>query len=274
MRARRLRLTLSGLALAAMFIGGVAFAQSEAPNGGAPDASEPAHTAPREIALRQALDAKGYSSVHFELDGDTIILWGTAPTEADRLMIQTQVFLVARIFSIEDHIIRVPDSHNDSPADIISRLESENGSVAVWSEPNGLCCGWYYPDGSIDPHIQRGDRAETATEVNTLKSQVETLSAQKQAAEQKSDAGKEQVKSLQTQVQELTGDNQDLRLGVKLLPWWRATAVSVGVLALTMFGVTLLMLFECWRMRRRFVALAAMADALSRLDYEYKQHSC
>ena len=87
-------------------------------------------------------------------------------------------------------------------------------------------------------------------------------------AQQKSDAAEEQVKSLQTQVQGLTGDNRDLRLGVKLLPWWRATALSLGILALTMFGVTLLTLFERWRMRRRFVALAAMTDALSRLDNE------
>jgi LysM repeat protein len=108
------------------------------------------------------------------------------------------------------------------------------------------------------------------TEVNTLKSQVEALSAQQQAAEQKSDAAQEQVKSLQTQVQELTGDNQDLNLGIKLLPWWRATAVSLGIFALIMFGVMLLTMFEWWRMRRRFVALAAMTDALSRLDYKYK----
>jgi serine/threonine protein kinase len=74
------------------------------PDGGAPDASEPAHTEPREIALRNALNAQGYGSVHFRMDGDTIVLWGTVPTEADRLMVQTQVFMFARIFSIEDHI--------------------------------------------------------------------------------------------------------------------------------------------------------------------------
>lgn len=108
------------------------------------------------------------------------------------------------------------------------------------------------------------------TEVTTLKAQVETLSAQQQAAEQKSDTAQEQVKSLQTQVQELTGDNQDLQAGVKILPWWRATAVSLGIFSLVMFGVVLLTLFEWWRMRRRFVALAAMTDALSRLDYKYK----
>jgi hypothetical protein len=37
-----------------------------------------------------------------------------------------------------------------------------------------------------------------------------------------------------------------------------------------MFGVLLLTMFEWWRMRRRFLALAAMTDALSRLDYKYK----
>lgn len=74
------------------------------PDGGAPDAPEPAHTAPREVALRQALDAQGYGSVHFKMEGDTIVLWGTVPTEADRLMVQTQIFMFARIFSIEDHI--------------------------------------------------------------------------------------------------------------------------------------------------------------------------
>src|SRR5215469_1281914 len=56
------------------------------------------------------------------------------------------------------------------------------------------------------------------TEVETLKSQVEQLSVQQQTAEQKADAAAEQVKSLQSQVQELTGDNQDLQTGVKLLP--------------------------------------------------------
>ncbi len=108
------------------------------------------------------------------------------------------------------------------------------------------------------------------TEVSNLKSQVETLSAQLQAAEQKSDSGQEQLKSLQTQVQELTSENQDLQSSVKILPWWKGTAVSLGIVGLIMFGVMLLTMFEWWRMRRRFVELAAMTDALSRLDYKYK----
>jgi serine/threonine protein kinase len=77
------------------------------PNPAPPAPGEPAdppHTEPREMALRRALDMQGYNSVRFKMDGDTIILWGSVPTEADRLMVQTQIFLVARIFSIEDHI--------------------------------------------------------------------------------------------------------------------------------------------------------------------------
>jgi len=73
-------------------------------SGAAPDSSEPAHTEPREVALRHALNSQGYDSVHFKIDGDTIVLWGTVPTEADRIMVQTQVFLIAHIFSLEDHI--------------------------------------------------------------------------------------------------------------------------------------------------------------------------
>lgn len=109
-----------------------------------------------------------------------------------------------------------------------------------------------------------------AAEVATLKNQVESLNAQSQAAQQKADAAEEKVKTLEAQTQELTGDNQELQGGLKLLPWWRATAVSIGIAALIMFGVMALTLFEWWRMRRKFLALAEMTDALSRLDYKYK----
>ena len=108
------------------------------------------------------------------------------------------------------------------------------------------------------------------TEVETLKSQVETLSAQEQTAQQKSDSAEEKIKALQAQVQELTGNNQELQSGVSVLPWWRASAVSLAVVAIIMFGAMVVTLFEWWRMRRKFVALAEMTDALSRLDYKYK----
>jgi serine/threonine protein kinase len=69
-----------------------------------PGVTEPPHSNPRLIALRRAFDAAGYRNVHFRLDGDTIILWGSVPTETDRVMVQTMIFTVAGFFSIEDHL--------------------------------------------------------------------------------------------------------------------------------------------------------------------------
>jgi LysM repeat protein len=107
-------------------------------------------------------------------------------------------------------------------------------------------------------------------QVEALQSQVEALSAQTQASKQKADSAGEQIKSFQDQVQELTGDKDALQSSLKLLPWWRATAMGIGAAALLMFGVMALTLFEWWRMRRRFIALAEMTDALGHLDYKYK----
>ena len=84
--------------------------QQDVPDGGGytppspPEESEPAHNEPRLQALRHALDAQGYNSVHFKMDGDTIVLWGTVTTETDRILVQSQVYMVAGIFSIEDHM--------------------------------------------------------------------------------------------------------------------------------------------------------------------------
>jgi LysM repeat protein len=107
-------------------------------------------------------------------------------------------------------------------------------------------------------------------EVNSLRSQVDSLNAQLQATQQKSDAAENQLQQLKDQVQELQGDNQSLQSSVKQLPWWQATSVTMGFVALVMFIVMIVTLFEWWRMRRKFLALAEMTEALSRLDYKYR----
>jgi len=48
-------------------------------------------------------------------------------------------------------------------------------------------------------------------------------------------------------VQDLTSQNQDLDLGSSCLAWWRATAISLAIFAVIMFGVMLLTMFEWWR---------------------------
>jgi LysM repeat protein len=107
-------------------------------------------------------------------------------------------------------------------------------------------------------------------EVSALKVQVEQLNAEAQTAEQKATAAEDELSALRDKVQELSGDNQELKHTVAILPWWRATAFSLFVVTVLMFGVMLVTLFEWWRMRRRYVALAETADSLGRLDHKYK----
>jgi LysM repeat protein len=239
MSARRFRLALSRLALAAMFIvagRGLAFAQSDFNESTIPPSAPPSRVVspPSESAPPQPRDtdqpADESAPKPVVSHPANIIPYTVRPGDT--------VNGIAQMFGITpDDLARANRMHVDDELDVDEVLKV--------------------------PH-------PFTTEVTMLKSQVQALSAQQQTAEQKADTAEEQVKSLQTQVQELTGDNQDLQLSVKLLPWWRATAVSLGLFALFMFGVVLLTLFEWWRMRRRFVALAAMTDALSRLDYKYK----
>jgi LysM repeat protein len=107
-------------------------------------------------------------------------------------------------------------------------------------------------------------------EVSALKVQVEQLNTEAQTAEQKATAAENELSGLRDKVQELSADNKELNHTVAILPWWRATAFSVLVAAVLMFGVMLVTLFEWWRMRRRYVVLAETADSLGRLDYKYK----
>jgi LysM repeat protein len=125
-----------------------------------------------------------------------------------------------------------------------------------------------------DDELMAGDELKVPNpfiaQVNGLQSQVKTLSAQAQSAQQKADSDERELGGLRDRVQDLTADNQSLNSSLRLLPWWHATALSTTVAALLMFGVMVVTLFEWWRMRGRYVALAGLADDLGRLDYKYK----
>ncbi|MBF6558723.1 MAG: protein kinase [Candidatus Binataceae bacterium] len=89
-------------------------ADSTSGSAAAPDAPMPGSGASpagedlRLVALRQALDASGYSNVRIAIDGDTVDLWGTVPTEFDRAQIQALVFSTTGMISLRDHL-RVHD---------------------------------------------------------------------------------------------------------------------------------------------------------------------
>src|SRR5271166_3527993 len=104
-----------------------------------------------------------------------------------------------------------------------------------------------------------------------LEAQVEQLSEQNRTAQAKIDQAQGQATSLSNSNSELTVQNTTLKDAVKVLPWWRGTALAVGAAALLMLGVTVLTLFEWWMLRRRFLALSDLAMSLSRLDVKYKE---
>jgi len=79
-----------------------------------PDTTEPEHTSPIAITLRQWLNMQGYSAVHFSLNGDTVILWGTVPNEFERRWVRTQATMLTGASSVIDHMIIRPTPEADS----------------------------------------------------------------------------------------------------------------------------------------------------------------
>jgi len=54
--------------------------------------------------LRARLDAQGYSAVKFRLDVDTLILYGSVPTEYDRFAVQAICFATLGLSSLSDDL--------------------------------------------------------------------------------------------------------------------------------------------------------------------------
>ena len=105
----------------------------------------------------------------------------------------------------------------------------------------------------------------------TLEAQLQQLQAQVQVDEQKLQSAQAQVVELSSKNSELASDNESLHEATHTLPWWRGMALGVGAAALLVLGVTILTLFEWWRMRRRFIAVSDLAQAMGRLDLRYKE---
>jgi len=80
----------------------------ENPNPG-PDTPEPEHTSALAITLREWLNMQGYQSVHFSLNGDTVILWGTVPNQLERRWVQTQATMLTGASSLVDHMTISPN---------------------------------------------------------------------------------------------------------------------------------------------------------------------
>jgi serine/threonine protein kinase len=69
------------------------------------DGSGSAIVRSRLAALRAKLDAEGYTNVKFRLDGGTLILYGSVPSEFDRGAVQMICFATTGILSLSDNLI-------------------------------------------------------------------------------------------------------------------------------------------------------------------------
>lgn len=77
------------------------------PEPAAPDTAAPAPglaQSVRLLALREALDAQGYTGVRFRMEGDTLIVWGTVRSVDDRAMVQLLCSTTAGIYSLRDQL--------------------------------------------------------------------------------------------------------------------------------------------------------------------------
>jgi hypothetical protein len=81
-------------------------ARSAAPEPGEslPEPGGPPSPAERLAALRQALDQRGYGSVRFRMEGDTIVLWGTVRSDFDRATVQMLCNNIAGFYSLSDRL--------------------------------------------------------------------------------------------------------------------------------------------------------------------------
>ena len=74
-----------------------------------PDTAEPEHTSALSINLREILNMQGYRSVHFSLNGNVVILWGTVPSEFERQWVRTQATMLTGATSMVDHLVIRPN---------------------------------------------------------------------------------------------------------------------------------------------------------------------
>jgi len=58
----------------------------------------------RLMALRQALDLHGYNAVQLQLNGDTLVLSGTIPSEDDRVRILMACTNIGGFVSLQDNL--------------------------------------------------------------------------------------------------------------------------------------------------------------------------
>lgn len=83
------------------------------PGEGPSELDKPPSPAERLAALRKALNLRGYTSVRFRMEGDTIVLWGTVRSDFDRATVQMLCNDIAGFYSLSDRLRVIDDGAGD-----------------------------------------------------------------------------------------------------------------------------------------------------------------
>jgi LysM repeat protein len=100
--------------------------------------------------------------------------------------------------------------------------------------------------------------------------EIESTSTARQSAEQRAQKSEEAATGLRGQIAEMRAEREQTDHDLRVLPWWRAMAVSAAIGAFLMLGAMVMAAVEWWMLRSRFRAAAEMNESLRRLDYKYK----
>lgn len=109
-----------------------------------------------------------------------------------------------------------------------------------------------------------------AYEVATLKAQVAKLNDQVSSDHRNAETLENDLQAARGQVADLIAGNRQLQHETRILPWWRKAAMTAGVAAGLMLGITALALLDWFLTRRRFRMLAEINESLRQLDQKYK----
>jgi len=107
-------------------------------------------------------------------------------------------------------------------------------------------------------------------QVHQLQAHLEALQTQEQEQERKLQDANTREGAYNARVVELVGIKRALEHDVMTLPWWRRATTLAVTLAIVMFGIAAVSLFQWFLVRRRFVGVALANERFSRLDQRYR----
>jgi LysM repeat protein len=103
-----------------------------------------------------------------------------------------------------------------------------------------------------------------------LSTELNRITTDEQAAEQRAQKSQQTISALRAQAEDLSTSNKQYEHDLRVLPWWRSTALLAAGAAVLMLVIMLVAVIQWIIARARFRAVAEMNESLRRLDYKYR----